>query len=35
MSEVLAELKEKGGEMTDYGKAEEHDPDEEPDEEDD
>lgn len=35
MSEVLAELKEKGGEMTGYGKAEEHDPDEESDQDDD
>ncbi|MGB2559227.1 MAG: bifunctional nuclease family protein [Akkermansiaceae bacterium] len=32
MSEVLAELKEKGGDMTDYGKGEDDDPDEQPDE---
>ena len=32
MSEVLAELKEKGGDMTDYGKGEDDAPDEQPDE---
>lgn len=35
MSEVLAELKEKGGDMAGYGKEETHDPDEEPDQDDD
>ena len=32
MSEVLSELKEKGGDMTDYGKGEDDDPGEQPDE---